>query len=174
VRLAAADRHGDALLGAAAPFAACGDHQTAGAPGFTALAAEAQRRTAGGGYFASRCKAGAPGGLPRGAPAAENNRRRPLKRRPACRQIAPSQARGRAVTGIGLQRHGIPSHPSGLKRQEPAGVLGAELVTQCCSDGIDTELAQVVAEVPKGWRQHERLDPGAQRTAAELILSYRA
>jgi len=41
-----------------------GDHLTAGGSGGTALAAGAQRRTAGGGYFVSRCKAGRlpPGG----------------------------------------------------------------------------------------------------------------
>jgi hypothetical protein len=35
-----------------------GDQKTAGGPGLHRKAAGAQRRTAGGGYFASRCKAG--------------------------------------------------------------------------------------------------------------------
>src|SRR5262245_21341005 len=53
------------LLGSAAPIAAfTDDHPTAGGPGLhrgaLATTAGAQRRTAGGGYFVSRCKAGKP------------------------------------------------------------------------------------------------------------------
>ena len=64
-------------------------------------AAGAQRRMAGGGYFASRCKAGdhwSARGLWVGrSPAAENSRRPPLRARPACRPIALLKAAGAAA-----------------------------------------------------------------------------
>ena len=80
--------------------------RTGPAPPSAATAAGAQRRTAGGGYFASRCKAGRPGsprGLPRGVsiPAVENSRRPPLRARAACRPIALSKAAGAARSGKG-------------------------------------------------------------------------
>ena len=70
------------FAGSAAPFAAfMGVLGGKEEPARTA-AAEAQRRTAGGGYFASRCKAPLEG-------AAENSRCPPLRRRIACRRTNP-------------------------------------------------------------------------------------
>ena len=66
--------------------------RTATAP----LAAVAQRRTAGGDYFGSRCKA-----PPSSGGAAENSRRTPLRSRAVCRSIALSKAgRGPDPEGI--------------------------------------------------------------------------
>jgi hypothetical protein len=75
-----------------------GDHPTAGGPGLHRRAQrqrpERERRTAGGGYFVSRCKAGF-------RPAAENSRRPPLPTRAACRPIALLKAASAARSGKG-------------------------------------------------------------------------
>jgi hypothetical protein len=61
-------RHGDALRGTGRAHRGLrGDHPTAGGPGPHRGRPKRKRRTAGGGYFVSRCKAGGPCGLPREA-----------------------------------------------------------------------------------------------------------
>src|SRR5216683_6315314 len=103
-------RHGDALLGLAAPIAACeaitrrqaGRGRTASgrsASGGRRAAAILSRDAKPEAYAACRV----------GHPAAENSRRPPLRPRTACRQIALPQAAGAAfrregITAIRLRR----------------------------------------------------------------------
>src|SRR5262245_49718050 len=152
------------------PSRPSGDHPTAGGPGLhrgaLATAAGAQRRTAGGGYFVSRCKAGL-------RPAAENSRRPPLRARAACRPIALLKAAGAAL----CEKEGSPqadavdaadsATPSSSRRvlrvQESWHVFQAELDAQGRAKIVDAELSQVFVEIAQRRRQRERLDPGQLR-----------
>jgi hypothetical protein len=154
-----------------------GDHPTAGGPGLHRRAQrqrpERERRTAGGGYFASRCKAGF-------RPAAENSRRPPLRTRAACRPIALLKAASAARSGkeritrepMRSKLEGEPrtsSSRSGLVRrpQESRHVLRGKLHAQGCSKMIHAQTAEVFVEIAQRRRQRERLDPGGLRPVGQ-------
>ena len=119
--------------------------KAAGGPGLhreRSEAAEAQRRMAGAGYFASRCKA------PRGA--TENSRLTPLRGRTACRRVALSRRPGRGplrqtrTQGPTAQRQAgdqrsCPLFRSNPQLNESRHVLGGELDAHGCSKRIDAE-----------------------------------
>ena len=92
--------HGDVpFVGSAAPIAAFWRSPDGGrtepAPPSAATAAGAQRRTAGGGYFVSRCKAGR-SGSPRGEPGGVSIRRRKIA---ADRRCGPGPLAVRSPSG---------------------------------------------------------------------------
>ena len=158
------------LLGSAAPIAAFwrspDGGRTGPAPPSAATAAGAQRRTAGGGYFASRCKAGL-------CPAAENSRRPPLRARAACPSDRPLEGSRRGCFREGSNQGEptrstiwrpsvaliIPARPRS-SAQESSNVFRGNLDPQGRSKLIDTKTGEVFVEVAQHRGQRERLNPG--------------
>src|SRR5579863_1185298 len=147
-----------------------GGGRTRPAPRSEAEAAEAKRRMAGAGYFASRCK----GGLP----PTENSRPPPLPGRAVCcpdrplrRPWARSSPTTRGSTTIRCDMRPAPQRTSCLRpgscRQfhEASDVLGSDLHPQPGPQRIDAERPEILVEVPQPWRQGYRLDPGLARSA---------
>ena len=139
----------------AAPIAAFvatkGGGRTGPAPPSVATAAEAKRRMAGAGYFASRCKAPLWG-------ATENSRLPPLRGRTACRRVALSR-RPRRGPLRQQERLRIDGAPSGwrsslipcagpdARTQEPDHVFRGELDTQRCTQRVDASVSQILVEI---------------------------
>ena len=161
------------FVGSAAPIAAFvatkGGGRTGPAPG-AKRRAEAKRRMAGAGYFASRCK----GGLARRRKIVG---RPPLPGRAVCRIDRPLRrpwARSSPAKGSGgdptrcdvrRRRNSRPSDPghaaSSMKR---ATSCGAIWVLQRCPKRIDAKRAEIFVEVAEPWRQGNRLDSDLLRS----------
>ena len=145
-------RHGELpFVGSAAPIAAFmatkGGGRTGPAPPSAATAAGAQRRMAGAGYFASRCKAplwgatensrraaiAGPDRLPHRSPSQEGRGRGPLRQQEKHRRSDGASSR-RAY------RASSPVPVSTLVAQEPGHVLRGELDAQRCPQRVEAEV----------------------------------
>ena len=161
-------RHGVlSFVGSAAPIAAFvatkGGGRTGPAPE-RSEAAEAQRRMAGAGYFASRCKASC-------EDATENSRLAPLRGRAACRRVALSEGRGAVLSDrpgnaceparAECARHGVrvPYRRQRQNSMKRATSSGASCTRSGSPKRIDAETSEILVEVSAARRQDDRLDP---------------